>query len=30
MIEAQLEKAKKDAANKDVLNNIKLKKISID
>ena len=30
MIEAQLEKAKKDAANKDVLNNVKLKKISID
>ena len=30
MIEAQLEKAKKDVANKDVLNNVKLKKISID
>ncbi len=30
MIEAQLEKAKKDAVNKDVLNNVKLKKLSID
>jgi zinc protease len=30
MIEAQLEKAKKDAINKDVLNNVKLKKLSID
>jgi zinc protease len=30
MIEAQLEKAAKDAKNKDVLNKVKLKKISVD
>ena len=30
MIEAQLEKAKKDAKNSEVLNKVKLKKLSID
>ena len=30
MIEAQLEKASKDAKNKEVLNKVKLKKISVD